>query len=212
MSGLLQPDVWRTAWRQRLTYPRGDDPQLPVAARTFLSAYGMPSVVIFEWRNSFEISFAPLAGALAPYSTRVRWGDFYNAIRDGFWRQEIVIAAEDFCNCNGSVSFCIHRDDGVVSRIDCQLLKEPQSFVNGSVELFGLSLLAAKQWSDDLQTRGVPPTRDSYAVLESTLREIDPQAFASADHFWRNFLEVVLDEPEIEMEITNDPARSRPRN
>jgi hypothetical protein len=204
----MQPDEWLDAWEHRVIHAREEDRHLPVAARAFLLSHGLPRVVIFQWRNSFEIAFSPLAKELVFYNTLVRWGAFRNEALDRSWGDQVVIGEEDFCN--GSASYCVHKEHGTVSRIDCGL-SNPQCFVNSSVEQFGRSLLVGKRWSAALRARGLVPSRGDFQVLARELASVDGEAFATADHFWRNLIEVILDEAEIELEITDDPARSRPR-
>lgn len=208
----MTPDEWSEAWEHRILNARSDDQLLPAEAREFLVSNGMPNVVIFEWSSSFEISFLPLAKNLVDYNALVCWGDDRNETLESEWQNQIVIADEDFCN--GSASHCVHRETGIVSRIDCELPK-PQCFINSSVAQFGKSLLIAKRWSAALKARGIKPTAESFDVLARELRMVDANTFDTADHYWRNlveyFLESILDEIDFDLEITDDPARSKPR-
>jgi hypothetical protein len=205
----MLPDTWAQAWSCGVVRARADDGWLPGAAREFLVSYGLPRVIIFEWRNDFEISFAPIGQAPVPYNAAIRWGDFYDADRDREWGRQSIIGVEEFCN--GHASYCIQLDTGEVSRIDCELLEHPQSFVNASVSLFGMSLLAARVWSARIRSRRLVPTRDSYEVLWRDLERIDTRAFEHRRCFWRNLIEVVQDDEPIDMEISDDPSRSKPR-
>ena len=108
-------------------------------------------------------------------------------------------------------SYCIHADTGEVSRIDCELLTDPQYFVNSSVVLFGMSLLAAEVWTAQIRSRSLVPTRDSYELLWRDLERIDPRGFEHRRCFWRNLIEVVPADEPIDLEITDDPSRSKPR-
>lgn len=78
----MQPAEWADAWRHPLVRGRHDERRLPSTAREFLVSFGLPRVVIFEWRSPFEISFAPLENELAAYNTVFSWGDFYNPVLD----------------------------------------------------------------------------------------------------------------------------------
>jgi hypothetical protein len=204
----MQTIEWRDAWQDRLVYLRADDRQLPNGTRDFLVSFGMPRRVIFECRSSFEISFAPVEAGLTPYNTLVQWGDFYNAAFDRAWSNELVIGDEDFCN--GSACYSVQRESGQVSRIDCELSK-PQTFVNSSVAQFGMSLLVSKKWSANMRAQGVVPSFDSFTALARELERIDEKAFQSDGHYWRNLIEVFLEEKDFELEITDDPAKSKPR-
>src|SRR5947209_5416003 len=109
---------------------------MPAAARDFLDSFGLPRVVIFEWRNAFEISFTPLERELVPYNAIIGWGDFYDETLDREWSQQLVVGEEEFCN--GHAALCIHEQTGIVSRLDCELLGSEahpaQLFVNSNVE------------------------------------------------------------------------------
>jgi hypothetical protein len=74
-----------------------------------------------------------------------------------------------------------------------------------------MSLLVAKRWSADLRARGEMPSPEEFGSLACDLRGVDGEAFKTADHSWRNLIEVLRDEKEFDFEITDDPARSRPR-
>jgi SUKH-4 immunity protein len=204
----MEAGEWRDVWEHGVINARGDDRLLPAAAREFLLAYGMPKVVIFECSNSFEISFWPLAEELAVYNARVRWGDFYNKELDREWSNQVVIANEDFRN--GSASYCVHQEHGRVSRIDCEL-STPLCFVNSSVAQFGMSLLVAKKWSANLRARDTIPTAASFKVLARDLASVDRDAFESVENHWPGLIEFVLDGEVLDFEITDDPARSKPR-
>ena len=95
--------------------------------------------MIFDWRNSFEISFTSLEKALVPYNTTFTWGDFYNEARDRAWSHQLVIGEEEFCN--GHAAICIHEHERTVNRLDCELDNHAECFINSSVELYGKSLL-----------------------------------------------------------------------
>ncbi len=187
-----------------------DDIALPETSREFLVSRGLPRVMIFEWQNSFEISFSPLQSKLLPYNTSVRWGDFFDHDLDERWTSEFIVGEEEFCN--GSASYCLNAKTGYVSRIDCQL-SIPQSFVNSSVELFSKSLLVAKEWSDSLRTTRMAPSRDTLTQLADSLECFDPAAFANSDNIWRNLIELMLDELSslTSVVITDDASYSKPR-
>ncbi len=204
----MQPDTWANAWSCGGVRAREEDGWSPAGARDFLVAYGLPRLIIFEWRNDFEISFAPIARAPVPYNAEIRWGDFYDADKDREWGRQWIIGDEEFCN--GHASYCIQADTGEVSRIDCEL-SDPQSFVNSSVALYGRSLLAARVWSARVPSRGLVLTLESFQQLGRELQSIDPRALEHDRCFWRNLIEVLLDDKLIDLEITDDPARSKPR-
>jgi hypothetical protein len=185
---------------------------MPAAARDFLISFGLPRVVIFEWRNSFEISFTPLEKELVPYNAQIRWGDFYDEARDHEWSHQLVVGEEEFCN--GHAAFCVHEHDGTVNRLDCELFKDPQCFVNSSVVLFGMSLLFAQKWSVSVHSNGTLPSAASFEMLASGLKRADPRAFEDEKSFWPSLIECVLENPDgdpLDLEITSDPARSKPR-
>jgi hypothetical protein len=208
----VQPDAWARDWSHALIRGRPDERRLPAAARDFLIAFGLPRVVIFEWRNSFEISFTPLEKELVPYNAIIGWGDFYDESRDREWSHQLVVGEEEFCN--GHASFCVHEHDGKVNRLDCELLKAPQCFVNSNVELFGLSLLFAQKWSFTAHCNGALPSAESFELLASGLKRTDPRAFEDEKSFWPGLIECVLENPDgdpLDLEITSDPARSKPR-
>lgn len=204
----MQPSAWRNAWGHCILNAKADDRQLPLPAREFLSTYGLPSVVIFESDNSFEISFLPLTKELVAYSSLVRWGDFFNESLDREWAQQLVIGDEDFCN--GSASYCVHRAKGHVSRIDCEL-ESSQSLVNSTVELFGMSLFVAREWSADLVTHQTALTADSVRDLAERLKSVDAETYETENSFWPGLIEFILDGERLNWEITNDPTRSKPR-
>jgi hypothetical protein len=184
----------------------------PAAARDFLVTFGLPRVVIFEWRCAFEISFTPLEKELVPYNAMIGWGDFYDEARDRDWSHQFVVAEEEFCN--GHASICIHEHDGTVNRLDCELDNNPKCFVNTNVELFGKSLLFAQKWSAAVHTNSALPSVGSFDRLANELRRADPRAFEDEKSFWPNLIECVLENPDgdpLELEITSDPARSEPR-
>src|SRR5580704_3958664 len=135
----MRPDEWADAWQRPLIHYRHDDQRLPPSALEFVVTFGLPRIVIFEWRNPFEISFSPLEKELVAYNTLFKWGDFFNEAVDSEWRHLLVIGEEEFCN--GRAAYCVHEKNGTVSRVDCELLQDPQCFVNSSVEDFGMSLL-----------------------------------------------------------------------
>ncbi len=150
----MQPNEWADAWQHPLIHGRRDEKRLPSTAREFLISFGVPRVVIFEWHSPFEISFSPLQQELVAYNTVFSWGDFYNEVLDRDWSHELVVGEEEFCN--GHAAFCVHENDGTVSRLDCELDLDPQCFVNSSIELFGMSLLLAQKWSSpDYSVAGV---------------------------------------------------------
>jgi hypothetical protein len=185
---------------------------MPAAARDFLIAFGLPRVVIFEWRNSFEISFSPLEKELVPYNALIGWGDFYDEARDREWGHQLVVGEEEFCN--GHASFCVHEHDGTVNRLDCELLQDPQCFVNSNIERFGMSLLFARKWSVAVHSNGALPSAGSVEMLASWLKRADPRAFEDEKSFWPSLIECVLENPDgdpLDLEITSDPARSKPR-
>jgi hypothetical protein len=189
-----------------------DESRVPAAARDFLISFGLPRVVIFEWRNSFEISFAPLEKELVPYNALIGWGDLYDETRDREWSHQFIVGEEEFCN--GHASFCVHDQDGTVNRLDCELLKDPLSFVNSSIELFGMSLLFAQKWSGAVHSNGSLPSAKSFEILASGLKRTDPHAFENVKSFWPSLIESVLENPDgdsLDLEITSDPARSKPR-
>lgn len=207
----MQPDLWAREWQQPLIRGCPDERRIPAAAREFLVSCGLPRVIIFEWRSSFEISFAPLEKRLVPYNAIIRWGDFYDEVRDRAWSHQLVVGEEEFCN--GHASLCIHEHDGTVSRLDCEL-SDPECFVNSNVELYGKSLLLAQKWSAAVHSNGTLPSVGAFEALASELRRVDPRAFEDQNSFWPNLIECVLENPDgdpLELEITSDPARSKPR-
>ena len=129
---------------------------------------GLPRVVIFEWSSPFYISFSPLQEELVAYNTVFSWGDFYNEVLDRDWSHRLVVGEEEFCN--GHASFCVHEHDGMVNRLDRELLRDPQCFVNSNIELFGMSLLFAQQRSVAVHSNGALPSAESCEMLASGLR------------------------------------------
>ncbi len=119
----------------------------------------------------------------------------------------MVIGEEEFCN--GHASYCVHQQDGTVSRIDCEI-PNPECLVNSTIEQFAMSLLAAKRWSAE-QTARNAHWPEAFSELERQLQAIDSRAFADTDCFWRNLIEASLDDDPSGLEITDDPARSKPR-
>lgn len=207
-----QPDEWARDWCHPLIHGRHSEKQIPVAARDFLVSFGLPRVVIFEWRNSFEISFVQLKKRLVPYSAKIRWGDFYDEARDRDWSHQFVVGQEEFCN--GHASYCVHEHEGTVTRLDCELLKEPECFVNSDIESFGTSLLLAQEWSVAVHANGALPTTRSLETLARRLKRADPRAFEDERNFWPSLIRDVLENPDgdpLDLEITSDPARSKPR-
>jgi hypothetical protein len=91
----LQPNAWARDWRYPLIHGRSDQRRIPAAARDFLVSFGLPRVIIFEWRSDFEISFSPVEKDLVPYNTTFTWGDFYNEVRDRAWSHQLVIGEEE---------------------------------------------------------------------------------------------------------------------
>lgn len=88
---------WQLAFgKDRLTYLRGIDDQLPSDARNFLTEYGFPTVVAFEALQAFEILFSPFTKPLVAYNTLIRWGDFPNPELDAAWADQRVIGEEEF--------------------------------------------------------------------------------------------------------------------
>lgn len=174
----MQPEAWARDWCYALIQGRADETRMPAAARDFLISFGLPRVVIFEWRNSFEISFTPLEKELVPYNALIRWGDFYDKARDREWSQQLVVGEEEFCN--GHASFCVHEHDGTVNRLDCELLKDPQRFVNSSIELFGMSLLFAQKWSVAVHSNGTSPSAASFGKLANELKRAGTWAVLGA--------------------------------
>jgi hypothetical protein len=208
----VQHDQWAQHWCYPLIHGRSDERRIPVAARDFLVSFGLPRVVIFEWRNSFEISFTPLEKELVPYNGIIRWGDFYDEARDRAWSHQLVVGEEEFCN--GHASICIHEHDGTVMRLDCELLENPECFVNSNVELFGKSLLYAQKWSAAVHSNGALPSAALFETFGLELRRIDPRAFEDEKSFWPSLIEYVLENDDggpLDLEITSDPARSKPR-
>jgi hypothetical protein len=208
----LQPNAWARDWRFPLIHGREDERRIPAAARDFLVSFGLPRVVIFEWRSDFEISFTPLEKELVPYNTTFTWGDFYNEARDRAWSHQLVIGEEEFCN--GHASICIHEHEGTVNRLDCELDKDAECFVNSDAERYGKSLLFAKNWSVTVHANGALPSVSALEALASELRRVDPRAFDDQNSFWPNLFECVLENPDgdpLDLEITSDPARSKPR-
>jgi hypothetical protein len=168
--------------------------------------------VIFEWRNAFEISFAPLEKELVAYNTIIKWGDFYDETLDRDWSHQLVVGEQEFCN--GHASICIDEHEGTVHRLDCELDKNPKSFVNSNVELFGKSLLFAQKWSAAAHSNGALLSVRSFEALASKLSGVDPRAFENRRSFWPSLIDCVLENPDgdpLELEITSDPARSKPR-
>jgi hypothetical protein len=208
----VQPDMWARDWCHTLIHGRPDERRIPAAARDFLISFGLPRVVIFEWRNSFEISFALLEKELVPYNAIIGWGDFYDQARDREWSHQLVVGEEEFCN--GHASICVHEYNGTVNRLDCELLKYPQCFVNSNIELFGMSLLVAQKWSVAVHSNSALPSARTFEMLASELRRVDPRAFEDEKSFWPSLIECVLENPDgdpLDLEITGDPARSKPR-
>jgi hypothetical protein len=208
----VQPDDWARNWCYPLIHGRPDERRIPVAARDFLAKFGLPRVVIFEWRNSFEISFALIEKELVPYNSMISWGDFYDEESDRAWSHQLVVGEEEFCN--GHSSICIHEHDGTVSRLDCELLKTPECFINSNVEQFGKSLLLAQEWSVAVHSNGASPLAESFDRLASELRHVDPRAFEDKNCFWPSLIESVLENPDDDppaLEITSDPTRSKSR-
>jgi hypothetical protein len=208
----MKPDEWADAWQHPLIHGQRDEKRLPSTAREFLVSFGLPRVVIFEWRSPFEISFSPLQKELVAYNTVFSWGDFYNEVLDRDWSHELVVGEEEICN--GHAAFCVHEDGGAVSRLDCELLRDPQCFVNSSIELFGISLLLAQKWSRVVHSGRASPSVDSFDRLANELKRADPRAFEDQKSFWPSLIETVLENPDddpLELEITSDPARSTPR-
>lgn len=208
----MQPNAWAREWRHPLIRGRPDERRIPAAARDFLVSFGLPRVVIFEWRSDFEISFAPIEKELVPYNTTFTWGDFYSEARDRAWSQQLIIGEEEFCN--GHASICIHEHYGSVNRLDCELDRNADCLVNSSIELYGRSLLLARNWSAAVHMGGALPSAEAFETLAAELRRVDPSAFEDKDSFWPNLIECVVENPDgdpLELEITSDPARSKPR-
>jgi hypothetical protein len=208
----VQPDLWARDWSCTLVRGRPDERRIPPAARAFLACFGLPRVVIFEWRNAFEISFTPVERELIPYNATIGWGDFYDESRDREWSRQLVVGEEEFCN--GHASICIQENDGAVNRLDCELDENPMCFVNSNVEFFGKSLLIAQKWSAAVHANGALPSVGSFEALRSELKRTDSRAFEDATSFWPSLIECVLENPDgdtLDLEITSDPARSKPR-
>lgn len=207
----MKPEVWIKEWAHPLLYCRQDERRLPESARQFLTTFGLPSVVIFESFNSFEISFAPLQEELVSYNATVEWGDFYIEDLDREWGHQVVFGEEEFCN--GHASFCVDDKNGAVNRIDCEL-DDPMCFVNSNIELFGMSLLIAQQWSISTHSSGMLLTAEWLEILADGLECCDPRAFADDKCFWRSLISYLLENLEddpFDLEITSDPKRSKPR-
>jgi hypothetical protein len=199
------PD-WKRAWGEdRLVTLWGHGQMLPVESQRFLRDYGLPKVVVFEGIATFEIHFTPLTKDLRAYNALITWGDLYDADCDRAWGEQFVIAEEDFCN--GSACYCVHREKGVVTRIDCEL-SEPESFVNSSVVQFGDTLLAAVRWHSETSEM---PLQDSLRLLGERIKLIDPATFEEPGSFWSSLIAFVPRDESERLEITSDPARSRPR-
>jgi hypothetical protein len=209
----VQPDAWARDWRHPLIHGRSDERRIPETAREFLISFGLPRVVIFEWQNAaFEISFTPVEKELVPYNTTFTWGDCYNEARDRAWSHQLVIGEEEFCN--GHASICIHERKGTVHRLDCELDKNAECFVNTNVELFARALLLAQNWSVAVHSEGALPSAAAFETLAADLRRLDPCAFENRDNFWPSLIECVLENPDddpLDFEITSDPERSEPR-
>lgn len=210
----MQPNDWADAWQHPIIHGRRDERRLPTAAREFLVSFGLPRVVIFQWRSPFVISFSPLETGLVAYNTTFSWGDFYNEVRDREWSHQLVVGEEEFCN--GHAAFCVHEVEGTVSRLDCELEldRRAQCFVNSSVEFFGISLLLAQKWSQAVHSGGTSPSADAFDQLAKELKRADPLAFQDEEYFWPNLIEAVLENPDddpLELEVTSDPTRSKPR-
>lgn len=123
-----------------------------------------------------------------------------------------MVGEEEFCN--GHAAFCVHETDGTVSRLDCELLRDPQCFVNFGIDLFGMSLLLAQKWSEVVHSGGASPSAESIDRLATELKRTDPRAFEDGKCFWPNLIECVLENPDnepLDLEVTSDPARSKPR-
>jgi hypothetical protein len=208
----LQPNSWARDWHHPLIHGRPDQRRIPAAARDFLVSFGLPRVVIFEWRCDFEISFTPIEKELVPYNTTFTWGDFYNEVRDRAWSHQLVIGEEEFCN--GHASICIQEHEGTVNRLDCELDKHAKCFVNSDVERYGKSLLIAQNWSVAVHSNSALPSVEAFETLATELRRLDPRAFEDQNNFWPNLIECVLENPDgdpLDLEIVSDPARSKPR-
>lgn len=210
MSGwqTMEIEAWRRAWgADRLIYAGASSRQLPPTARDFLTSYGLPRVFIFEHENASEISFLPIANKLLAYNKVIRWGDFSDREQDRTWRHQLVIGEEEFCN--GHASFCIHRIDETITRIDCEL-DEPEEFVNSTVPQFAESLLLAALWSG-ANCQDEIWWRTSLAELAHALELKDPDAFDGRKSFWPTLIDHIKDQSPGSFEITCDPARSKPR-
>jgi len=199
----MQSLQWVEEWQHDVVHARREDQLLPPDAHLFLISHGLPRVMIFECRNSFEISFSPLGKELTCFSAVVPSGEV-----DKDWDLQVIIGEELFSN--GSASFCVHQQTGEVSRIDC---KKPEllSFVNSSVVQFGKSLHGAMKWSEALHSNGTALSPKSCDVLAKELEAIDARAFQSQDTFWGNVIELYRTTETADFEITNDPLQSKPR-
>ena len=82
----LEANAWERDWCHALIRGHANERRMPENSQQFLVTFGLPRVVLFEWRNAFELSFAPLEKELVTYNTMIRWGDFYDGGRDREWR------------------------------------------------------------------------------------------------------------------------------
>jgi hypothetical protein len=74
--------------------------------------------------------------------------------------------------------------------------------------------LLAQKWSGFVHATGALPSVESFETLASELRRTDPRAFEDERSFWPSLIDCVLENPDgdpLELEITSDPARSKPR-
>lgn len=205
-------NLWARDWHFPLIKGRSEEARIPADARNFLVSFGLPRVIVFELRNAFEISFKPIENELVSYTSTFSWGDFYDEALDRAWHRQLVIGEEVFCN--GHASICIHEHTGIISRLDCELDQNAECFINSSVELYGMSLLVAQKWSATHQTEITLPTEEAVKSLARELRHIDPHAFEEQASFWPNIIECVLENPDddpLKLEITSNPASSKPR-
>lgn len=203
----MEPTEWHEAWKHPLIRASANETRLPPEAHSFLTVYGLPEVMIFECQTDFEISFSPLREILKSYNKLIRWGDMFNEKLDGEWSHQLVIGEEEFCN--GHASFCVHDRTGIVYRLDCEV-NDHTTFVNSTVAKFGMSLLAAKIWSDEILSAGVAAV-EFLDVLGSRVSQIDPIAFSNDVNFWPSLIECVRESESPDLEVTSDPKRSKPR-
>jgi hypothetical protein len=177
-----------------------ESPLLPDGTNQYLLAVGLPSVLIFEGESPFEIRFAALTRPLVPYSSLVKWGDFYDAALDEQWASRIVIADEEFCN--GTACYCVESATGRVVRVDCEL-SDPERFVNTSIDHFARCAFAAIHWTKN--------GAGDLSLLESEFQSIDPAAMSDNNSYWPGLFSAAKDYYQAMWLVSCDPTKSEPR-